>query len=92
MKSLQHVLHLPQGLQGDDPDQMPKPLKLAPLSAEEQRLYSEPLPDVRAPHPISEAEPSHPAKKAHFGYLYWQSHCFAHYPELMTIGESWKVD
>ena len=37
---------------------------MAPLDAEEQQLYSEPLLDVRAPHPISKAESSHPAKEA----------------------------
>uniref|UniRef100_A0A3Q3W567 Uncharacterized protein n=1 Tax=Mola mola TaxID=94237 RepID=A0A3Q3W567_MOLML len=46
------------------PDQMSEPPKLAPLNTEEQRLYSEPLPDVRAPHPISKVEPSPPAISA----------------------------
>ncbi|TWW77457.1 hypothetical protein D4764_12G0008470 [Takifugu flavidus] len=32
---------------------MPKPPHLAPLKVEEQRLYSELLPDGRASHPIS---------------------------------------
>ena len=45
---------------------MPEPPQLTPLDVEEQRLYSEPLLDVRAPHSISKAEPSHPAKEAHF--------------------------
>ncbi|TWW78157.1 hypothetical protein D4764_11G0002780 [Takifugu flavidus] len=49
---------------------MPKPPHLAPLNAEEQRLYSELLPDGRAFHPISKGEPSHPTEEAHFGRLY----------------------
>ena len=47
-----------------DPDQMPEPSKLAPLKSEEQRLYSEPLQDVRASHPVFMAEPSHHSKEA----------------------------
>ena len=66
--------------------------QMTPLYAEEQRLYSEPLPDVKAPYSISKAEPSHPAKEAHFGRLYSQPHSFSHYAELMTIGEIWDID
>ncbi|TWW80050.1 hypothetical protein D4764_10G0010800 [Takifugu flavidus] len=36
---------------------MPKPPHLAPLNAEEQRLYSELLPDGRASHSISKGRP-----------------------------------
>ena len=71
---------------------MPEPPQLTPLDAEEQHLYSEPLPDVRAPHPISKAEPSDPVKETHFGRLYLCSCSFCHYPELMTIAEGWDVD
>lgn len=39
---------------------MQEPPQLASFDTEEQRLYSELLLDVRAPHPILEAEPSHP--------------------------------
>ena len=49
---------------------MPEPPHLAPLNAEEQRFYSEPLPDS---HPISKGEPSHPAEETHFGRLYSRS-------------------
>ena len=70
---------------------MPEPPQLTPLDMEEQRLYSESLPDVRAPHPISKAEPSHPAEETHFGRLYPRPHSFGHYPELMTIGEGWNT-
>ena len=44
--------------------------QLAPVSAEEQWLYSVHIPDVHGPQPISKAEPSHPAREAHFGHLY----------------------
>ena len=67
---------------------MPEQPQLAPLNAEEQWLYSEPLPDVQAPHSISKAEPSHPAEETHFSSLYSQSHFLGHYPEHMAIGES----
>uniref|UniRef100_A0A8C6P6I9 Protocadherin related 15 n=1 Tax=Nothobranchius furzeri TaxID=105023 RepID=A0A8C6P6I9_NOTFU len=52
------------------PDQMPKPPQLAPFDLEEQRFYSESLPNVRAPHPISKAEPGHPTEGTHFGRLH----------------------
>ena len=71
---------------------MPEPPQLAPLDAEEQRLYSESLPDVRAPHPISKAEPRHSSEEIHFEHLFPQSHSFSHYPKLVTIGEGWDVD
>ena len=75
---------------------MPKPPQLAPFHTEEQRLYSESLPDGRASHPISEWDPSHPAEKTHFSHLYPQSYSFGHDPSLMTIGEGrdkdWPVD
>ncbi|XP_049890000.1 tetraspanin-13b isoform X3 [Epinephelus moara] len=74
----------------EDPSQMPEPPQMTPFDAKEQRLYSELPPDVRAPHPISKAEPSHPNDP--FRRSYPQSHSFGHYPELMTIGEGWDVD
>ena len=49
---------------------MLEPPQLVPLNMEEQWLYSEPLLDVQAPHPISKAELSHPGKEAQFGRLY----------------------
>ena len=49
-----------------------EPPQLVPLNTEEQQPYSDPVSDVRAPHPISKAEPSHPAKEAHFSHLYLQ--------------------
>uniref|UniRef100_A0A3B3SA31 KRAB-related domain-containing protein n=1 Tax=Paramormyrops kingsleyae TaxID=1676925 RepID=A0A3B3SA31_9TELE len=45
---------------------MPEPPHLAPLDAEEQRLYFESLPNDRAPHPISKGEPDHRAEETHF--------------------------
>ncbi|KAF7228520.1 zinc finger protein ZIC 3-like, partial [Nothobranchius furzeri] len=59
------------------PDQMPEPPQLALLDVEEQRVYSEPLPDDRASHPISKGEPSQSSEKTHFGRLYPQSRSFA---------------
>ncbi|MDW1502102.1 hypothetical protein, partial [Vibrio sp. YT-19(2023)] len=66
---------------------MPEPPQLTPFEVKKQQLYSKLPPDVRAPHPISKAEPSHPAEETHFGRLYSRSHSFGHYPELVTIGE-----
>ncbi|KAK0144409.1 hypothetical protein N1851_017229 [Merluccius polli] len=57
----------------------------APFDAKEQRLYSELPPDVRAPHPISKAEPSHPMEETNFGRLYSRFRSFGHCPKLMTI-------
>ncbi|TWW62362.1 hypothetical protein D4764_04G0010090 [Takifugu flavidus] len=62
--------HLTREASRGHPNKMPKPPHLAPLNAEEQRLYSELLPDGRASHPISKGEPSHPTEEAHFGRLY----------------------
>uniref|UniRef100_A0A8C6LYM1 Solute carrier family 25 member 47a n=1 Tax=Nothobranchius furzeri TaxID=105023 RepID=A0A8C6LYM1_NOTFU len=42
-------------------------------------------PERVEPPPLG--EPSHSAKKTHFGHLYPQSRSFGHYPKLMTIGE-----
>ncbi|XP_067434958.1 uncharacterized protein [Thunnus thynnus] len=64
---------------------MPKPPQLAPFNAKEQWLYSKPPPNVRAPHPISKAEPRHSPKEIHFGRLDPRSHSFSHYPKLVTI-------
>ena len=71
---------------------MPKLTQPTPLNAEEQRLYSESLLNLRAPHLISKAEPSHPAMEAHFSRLYSHSHSFGLYSDLKTIGESWEID
>ncbi|MEQ2316587.1 hypothetical protein AMECASPLE_033949 [Ameca splendens] len=68
---------------------MPEPPQLAPLDVEEQRLYSEPLPDGRAPHPISKGVPGNPTEEAHFSRLYPGSCAFAHDPKFMAIG--WQV-
>uniref|UniRef100_A0A8C6KI56 Ig-like domain-containing protein n=1 Tax=Nothobranchius furzeri TaxID=105023 RepID=A0A8C6KI56_NOTFU len=84
--------HLPREASRRHPDQMPKPPQLTPFDPEEQRFYSESLPNVRAPHPISKAEPGHPTEETHFGRLYPRSRSFGHYPKLMTIGEDWDVD
>ncbi|MEQ2312358.1 Ras- protein Rab-13 [Ameca splendens] len=48
---------------------MPEPPQLGPLNVEEQRLYSKPLPDGRAPHPICKGVPGHPMEEAHFSCL-----------------------
>ncbi|MED6234357.1 hypothetical protein ATANTOWER_027861 [Ataeniobius toweri] len=71
---------------------MPEPPQLAPLDVEEQRLYSEPLPDGRAPHPISNGVPGHPTEEAHFSRLYPRSRSFSHDPKFMAIGEGRNVD
>ncbi|MEQ2308739.1 hypothetical protein AMECASPLE_031297 [Ameca splendens] len=63
---------------------MPEPPQLAPLDVEEQQLYSEPLPDGRAPHPISKGVPGHPTEEAHFSRLYPGSRSFGHDPKFMT--------
>ena len=62
--------HLPREMFRRHPNQMPEPPQLTPLNMGEKRLYSEPFPDVQTPHPISKAQPSHPAKEAHFCRLY----------------------
>ncbi|MEQ2313256.1 hypothetical protein AMECASPLE_039861, partial [Ameca splendens] len=62
------------------------PPQLAPLDVEEQRLYSEPLPDGRAPHPISKGVPGHLMEEAHFSRLYPGSRSFGHDPKFMAIG------
>ncbi|TWW62611.1 hypothetical protein D4764_04G0012580, partial [Takifugu flavidus] len=56
----------PGGTCPEHPSQMPEPPQLTPLDAEKQRFYSELLPDVRASHRISKAEPGHPADETHF--------------------------
>ncbi|KAM9705111.1 thioredoxin reductase 1, cytoplasmic-like isoform 2-T2 [Menidia menidia] len=84
--------HLPREVARRHPDQMPEPPQLAPLHVEEQRLYSEPLPDGRASHPISKGEPSHPAEETHFGRLYPRSRSFSHYPKFVTVDEGGNVD
>ncbi|MED6261180.1 hypothetical protein ATANTOWER_001932 [Ataeniobius toweri] len=71
---------------------MPEAPELTPLDVEEQWLYSEPLPDGRAPHPISKGVPGHPAREAHFSHLYPGSCSFSHDPKFMLIGEGKNVD
>ncbi|MEQ2211635.1 hypothetical protein XENOCAPTIV_010028 [Xenoophorus captivus] len=71
---------------------MPEPPQLAPLDVEEQWLYSEPLADSRAPHPISKGLPGHPTEEAHFSRLYPGSRSFGHDPKFMAIGEGRNVD
>ncbi|MEQ2257298.1 hypothetical protein ILYODFUR_033338 [Ilyodon furcidens] len=66
---------------------MPEPPQLAPLDVEEQRLYSELLPDGRASHPISEGVPGHPTEEAHFRGLYPGFRSFVHDPKFMIIDE-----
>ncbi|KAK5608742.1 hypothetical protein CRENBAI_020955 [Crenichthys baileyi] len=58
----------------------------------EQRLYSEPLPDGRAPHPISKGVPGHPYGETHFSRLYPGSHSFGNDPKFMAIGEGRNRD
>lgn len=60
---------LPKEVTRRHPDQMPEPPQVAPLNTEEQWLYFEDLPDVWAPHPISEAKPSHPVDEGWRLYL-----------------------
>ncbi|MEQ2190311.1 hypothetical protein GOODEAATRI_034443 [Goodea atripinnis] len=71
---------------------MPESTQLAPLDVEEQRLYSEPLQDSRAPHPISKGASGHPTEEAHFSRLYPGSNSFGHDPKFMAIGEGGNVD
>ena len=84
--------HLTRQASRRHPNQMPESPHLTPVNAEEQRFYSEPLPDDRASHPISKGEPRHPAEETHFGRLYLRSRSFGHYPQLVTIGEDGNVD
>lgn len=63
-------------------DQMPKSPWLVSLSAEEDHLYFEFLPDVGASHLMWKAEPSLPVEGPNFGPLYSQSHSF-HWPEVI---------
>ena len=66
--------------------------QLAPLDAEEQRLYSELLPGDRAPQPISKGAPCHPAEETDFSRLYPGSYSFGHDPKFMAIGEGRNID
>ncbi|MED6288286.1 hypothetical protein CHARACLAT_025059 [Characodon lateralis] len=59
---------------------MPEPPQLAPPDVEEQRLYSELLPNGRDPHPISKGEPE-------FGSSFGSHHD----PKFMAIGEGRNV-
>ncbi|MED6245225.1 hypothetical protein ATANTOWER_000350 [Ataeniobius toweri] len=71
--------------------QMPRPPQLTCFDVAELRLYSEPLPDGRAPHPISKGVPGHPTEEAHFGRLYPGSRTFGHDPKFMPIDEGRNV-
>lgn len=57
-------------------------------------LYSQLLPDVQAPQPISKAEPRHPAEEIYSDHLYR-----SHSPllsirniKLMVMDEDWNLD
>ncbi|XP_054874822.1 protein-cysteine N-palmitoyltransferase HHAT isoform X2 [Amphiprion ocellaris] len=50
------------------------------------------VPLLRAPSGCLSFSPYHPTEEAHFSCLYPRSCSLGHYPELMTIGESWNVD
>ncbi|MEQ2253512.1 hypothetical protein ILYODFUR_032936 [Ilyodon furcidens] len=71
---------------------MPEPPQLAPLNVEEHLLYSEPLPDGRAAHPISKGVPGNPTEETHFSRLYPGSHSFGRDPKFMAIDEGRNVD
>ena len=58
------------------------------LSTEEQRLFSEFLPDGRASHPMSKGRPGHHTEEAHFSRSYPRSRSFGQYPTLVISG--WK--
>ena len=77
--------HLTRDASRRHPNQMPEPAHLAPLDAEEQRFYSEPLPDDQASHPISKGERRHPAEEAHFDRLYSPSRSFGHYLSCVDV-------
>ncbi len=65
---------------------MASPLQLAPFDTKEQWL-SELPPDIQAPRPLSEAEPSHSMEETNFGCLYLCSNL-----SVTTIGEGCDVD
>ncbi|MEQ2311648.1 hypothetical protein AMECASPLE_022511 [Ameca splendens] len=71
---------------------MPEPPQLALLDVEEQRLYSEPLRDGQARHPISKRVPGNPMEEAHFSRLYPGTRSFGNDPKLMAIGKGRNVD
>jgi len=60
------------------PNQMPEPPQLNPFDAKEYRLDSKLPPDVRAPYPISKAEPGHPTEETNFSRLYSRPCSFGH--------------
>lgn len=68
------------------PDQMPEPPRLAPFNVEKQRFYSEPLPVVWAPHPISKAKPGHLVTETRQPLVFAISF-FGDHPLLVTKGE-----
>lgn len=61
------------------------PPQLASFNMKEQHLFSELTSDVWAPHPVSKAEPSHPAEETHFGCLYPWCQSLRHNPKLVTV-------
>ncbi|MED6278275.1 hypothetical protein CHARACLAT_022045 [Characodon lateralis] len=66
--------------------------QLIPFDVNEQRLYSELLPNRLAPHPISKGVTGHPAEEAHFNNLYPGSHSFGHDQRFMPISKGRNVD
>ncbi|KAK5610649.1 hypothetical protein CRENBAI_001957 [Crenichthys baileyi] len=60
---------LPREASRRHPIQMPKPPLVTHLDVEEQQLYSEPLPDGQAPHPISKGVPVHPSLNRHLNVV-----------------------
>ncbi|TWW80169.1 hypothetical protein D4764_10G0011990 [Takifugu flavidus] len=77
--------HLEREASGRQTGQMPEPPQLTPFDVEKQRFHSELLPDVRASHPISKAEPGHPAEETHFSCLYPRSRSDGNHPTLLAI-------
>lgn len=63
------------------PHQIPEPPQLAPFNTEEEKFYCESLPVVSAPHPVSQAEPSHPTKEI----LYISAPFYPHFTPLVVL-------
>ena len=84
--------HLPRETSWRHPNQIPNHLNwlLSTWRSSSSTLSLSLISET--PHPISKAEPSHPAKEAHFCCSYAWSFSFGHYPDLMAIGEGWDVD
>lgn len=93
MYSLKRILSLPHCLlpmgraknttSKVHPDQMPKTSQPSLLDVEEWWLYSEPILDVWAPHPM--AKPSYTTEETHFCCCYSGSHSCSHYPRLRSV-------